>query len=109
MKRKKRGKRKHKMTKSNSETFHAKRRFKERYGIEFNKEMRKEMIRLIQMSQSHLVEVQSRRVTVRDVIYGGEVYRVVYDSIRQNIITVLPKEAQVSQQAEEAGSNPVNV
>ena len=88
-------------TKSDAQRAHAKKRFKERYGIEFNRHMRREFVKLIQHNQCHFIERQSSRITVWDLIYEGQVFRVVYDSKRQNIVTVIPDEKQAAKEKEE--------
>ncbi len=89
-------KKKKTLTKLEAERLHAKQRFLERYGIDFNRHMRREFERLIQCYQTHLIRKQSNETSVHDVIYEGEVYRVVYDKNRKTIITVLPDEKDVS-------------
>lgn len=78
------------MTKLHSERAHAKMRFMERHNLDFNRHIRREFERLILCKQTHLIEKQSNRVSVHDVIYEGKVYRVVWDRIRKTIITTLP-------------------
>jgi len=79
-------------TKLEAERLHAKQRFLERYGINFNRHMRRDFEILIKTKQTHLIKKQSNRTSIHDVIYGGEVYRVVWDKKRQTVITVLPDE-----------------
>ncbi len=86
-----RKKRKKKGDKSDAQRDHAKRRFKERYGFDFNRNIRREFVGLIQHNQCHLIEKQSNRTSVWDVIYEGNVFRVVYDKQRKNIVTVFPE------------------
>lgn len=76
--------------KGDAQRDHCKRRFRERYGIDFNRHVRREFVKLIQHNQCHFIEKQSNRVSVWDVIYGGQVFRVVYDKERKNIVTVFP-------------------
>ena len=95
-KKKKKGK-----TKLEAERAHCKRRFMERYAIDFNRHMRREFERLIQYCQTHLVRKQSNRVSIHDVIYEGEVYRVVYDKSRKTIVTVLPADKDILIEEEE--------
>ena len=86
---------KNKNGKITAERIHAKKRFLERYGLVFSKEVRLKFERLIRCHQSCIVEKQSNRISVHDVIYNGEVYRVVYDKNRKTIVTALPPEKQV--------------
>jgi hypothetical protein len=60
----------------------------ERYGIELNRIQRKELVKAIQRGDSTIIERQSHRVTVREV----QGMRVVYDQLRKEIVTFLPKE-----------------
>lgn len=90
-----RRKKKKSKTKQQAERAHCKQRFLERYGIEFNRHMRREFERLIQTSQTHLIKKQSNRVSIHDVIYEGIVYRVVYDRNRKTIVTVLPPDQDI--------------
>lgn len=76
--------------KGDAQRDHCKRRFRERYGIDFNRHLRREFVKLIQTHQCHFVEKQSNRVSVWDLIYEGDVFRVVYDKQRKNIVTVFP-------------------
>ena len=80
-----------KKSRTNKQRNHAKRRFKQRYGIDFNQQMRQEFRRLIQSNQCVLVEKQSNRISIWDVTYEGNVYRIVYDKQRKNVVTVLPE------------------
>jgi len=89
------------MTKLQAERAHCKQRFLERYGIEFNRHMRSEFEKLIQTNQTHLIKKQSNRVSIHDVIYEGEVYRVVYDKNRKTIVTVLPSDKDILIETEE--------
>ena len=83
-----------KKTKQESQRIHAKRRFLERYGLDFNRHVRREFERLIRCYQTHLIIQQSNRVSIHDVIYNGDVYRVVYDRNRHTIVTALPQDQE---------------
>jgi len=80
-----------KKSRTNKQRNHSKRRFRQRYGIDFNQQMRQEFRRLIQSNQCVLVEKQSNRISIWDVTYEGNVYRIVYDKQRKNVVTVLPE------------------
>lgn len=76
-------------TKREWETNHARKRFFERYGKNFNKAMRKTFISMIQTGKASLIEKQSNRVSKYSVFYENELYWVIYDSNRKNIVTAL--------------------
>ena len=80
------------MTKKKSENLHAKKRALERYNLTFTKAIRNHFKEQIQLNKGTFVSKQSRRVSLWDVDYSGETYRVVYDKQRHNIVTFLPKE-----------------
>jgi len=68
---------------------HAKKRFKERHGIDFNRNVRRFFISSIIDGKARFVQKQTNRVAVYDVDYNNKVYRVIYDRTRKNIITVM--------------------
>lgn len=71
---------------------HARRRARERYGLEFGPTTESEVLRVIQSSRSRLIERQSNRVSVHEVTLGdGLVVRVVYDRKRKQVVTFLPR------------------
>lgn len=72
---------------------HARKRAKERYGIQLTKELCRRIIAAIQSSDSNrrkLVVKQSLLRTVFDVPIDGQTFRVVYDTKRHCIATFLP-------------------
>jgi hypothetical protein len=69
---------------------HARKRFMQRYGLTLSRRVHDHMVQQIQTGKSILIDKQSLRVTVRDVTFDGNVYRVVYDNKRHCIVTVLP-------------------
>ena len=75
--------------KKNWETQHARERFAERYGVNFNKKMRKTFIEMIKTGKASLIEKQSNRVSKYTVFYESILYWVIYDRVRENIVTVL--------------------
>lgn len=81
------------MSKKTQQESHAKRRFKERFGISFTKHMHDEFMFQIRHSQAELLEKQSNRVSKFRVKYKEEHYTIIYDRERKTIVTVLPKSA----------------
>tara|TARA_Y100000034_G_scaffold91156_1_gene109940 strand:+ start:1008 stop:1268 length:261 start_codon:yes stop_codon:yes gene_type:complete len=82
---------KQKISKTKAQRIHAKKRFVERYGLDFTRHVRREFCRRIQKQEkARFIERQSTRVSVWDVEYEEKIYRVVYDKIRKSIVTVLP-------------------
>lgn len=65
---------------------HFERRSIERIGVLLDE---KELVKKIQANQLEFVERQSNRVTVFRHSFNGETYRLVYDKLRKQIITVL--------------------
>lgn len=80
------------MDKKTSERIHAKRRALQRYHIDFTKEVRNHIKTQIRNSTGKFLYRQSRRVTVWEVTYENIPLRVVYDTKRSEIVTVLPQE-----------------
>jgi predicted RNA-binding protein associated with RNAse of E/G family len=77
------------MSKNKAQREHARRRFRERFGVSFDRNKAHEFVKIIQRGAARFVERQSCRVTVFDVPYEGATYRVVYDKQRKNVVTVL--------------------
>lgn len=75
--------------KARAQFIHAMRRAKERYGIEYTQELKKDFIHQIQTSQAVHVEKKSGRVSTFLVNYQGKVLKVVYDNKRKEIVTFL--------------------
>lgn len=71
---------------------HAKRRAEERYGLVVNKDTRRKLLECIWNGRTTFVMKQSLRVSVFDVEFEGETYRVVYDKIRKEIVTFLDRD-----------------
>jgi hypothetical protein len=83
---------KRKLTKAQSQRAHAKRRAEERYGLSLNRNGQDEIVRKIQYGEAELVERQSNRVTIWKVCFQNTWIKVVYDSSRHTIASVLPME-----------------
>jgi hypothetical protein len=86
-------------TKSTAQRIHAFNRFKQRTGLHFTKEVRSKFITMIKNGKTTCVQQQSLRITVHDVTYDGKVYRVIYDKNRENIVTVLPHNADIKERS----------
>lgn len=68
---------------------HARRRFRERTGLNFSEKKERAFISKIQNNEAQLLENQSQRVGLYKVNYEGTDYKVVYDRNRKVIVTVL--------------------
>jgi len=81
------------ISKSTAQRIHAKRRFAMRTGLILTHELRRELSTKILERKAKLVEKQSNRVSIYDVehkIKGkSEVFRLVFDKMRKNIVTIL--------------------
>jgi hypothetical protein len=94
-------------TKKQAEQIHARRRAKERYDVNLNKDARRQIVHQIQNSLENLSQParglstvtpssatflakQSNRVTEWEVPYEGQDLRVLYDKKRKTLITCLP-------------------
>jgi hypothetical protein len=69
---------------------HARRRFRERYGIVLNEHQYKYLSQQISDNRAKFIEKQSNRVSVFELKYENQVVRVVYDKQTKQIVTVLP-------------------
>jgi hypothetical protein len=97
-------------TKKQAEQIHARRRAKERYDVDLNKDARRQIVGQIQQSLENIdlskqscsavsavmptaatfLAKQSNRVTEWEVPYEGQELRVLYDGKRKTLITCLP-------------------
>ena len=78
--------------KRDTQVKHARRRFWERYGMRVQESDLNYMKNLIKTGKSTPVETQSLRVSVHDLEFREEMCRVVYDKMREVVVTVLPRE-----------------
>ena len=78
-------------TKSNCERIHVKRRLKERFGIEVNRNDLSFIIAMIQNNSKDVTFIgkESNRVSLFDVFFNHQVIRFAYDKIRKELITAL--------------------
>ena len=88
----------HYFSKSDAQRIHAKRRFMQRKQIDFDRQLRRHVIWMIRNNHARLVQKTSNRVSVWDVLVLGTPCRVVYDSKRGNIVTVLPGKVESREQ-----------
>lgn len=77
--------------KKKAERLHCKRRFKERWDIDLTDEIRDMLEHQIRTGDSNFIRHESNRVSIHEVYYDYNFYRVVYDKMREAMITVLPK------------------
>lgn len=89
MAKRKKKRKKVKRTKEQSQNIHARRRFYQRFGIKLTKELKADIIRLIQQGFATHVEKQTNRVSLFDVFIEDRIVRVVYDKHRKNIVSAL--------------------
>lgn len=80
-------------SKKESEMKHLKRRWISRVGEEMNKQLHGKIVEAIQLGNSKVVERQSNRVTIHKITLDKEPLTVVYDRLRKQVVTVLPKES----------------
>lgn len=78
-------------SKARAQKYHAKRRARERFGIDLSYNDQIDMVEMIRNGQSRAVEKRSLRVTVHELEWDGQTLRVVYDKSRGTIVTVLPE------------------
>ena len=82
------------MNKKTSERIHAKRRALQRYNLEFTKKVRNQIKSKIQSNGAKFLHRQSRRVTVWEIDHENRKFKVVYDTMRGEIVTFLPLEQE---------------
>lgn len=76
-------------SKAKNQMQHAKRRFRQRLGIELTPALNKALLAQIQDGVAELVEHQSRRVSVFKTTIEGQQVRLVYDKNTKVIVTLL--------------------
>jgi len=81
------------VSKSTAQRIHAKRKFLLRVGVELTSELRRDLVNKILSKEAGLVSKQSNRVSIYDVKHVAEgkekVFRLVFDKMRKNIVTIL--------------------
>lgn len=94
-------------TKKQAQRIHAKKRFLERYRLDFTKELRREFVRIIQDGRARCLATQSNRISIFSVPYEGRWFEVVYDKTRHQVVTCLPEyEAPAPKDLQETSSQP---
>lgn len=88
-------------TKTKGERIHSTKRFLERFNINLTLEKRERIIRKIQNrhieKEAILIEKQTNRISLYDVIVENQVVRIVYDKIRKEIVTALHPDLEMSE------------
>ena len=77
---------KKKKTKKDNERIHFEKRCLERVGVFLD---RKEIIRKIKNQELEFIERQSNRITIWRYYFLDKSYRVVYDKLRKQCVTIL--------------------
>lgn len=85
-------------SKARAQQIHFQARSRQRAGFEIGKAGQDEIVRMIRGQAGKgkaatFLRRQSRRVTLWKVVYNGAELVVVYDSLRGQVVTVLPEEA----------------
>lgn len=76
------------MNKKQSQRIHAKRRAKERYGVELNSKDLKSLVTKIQKGDAEFV----RKISLTRSVFIVDGRKVVYDKLRKNIATFLSED-----------------
>ncbi len=81
------------LSKAEAQRIHARERFQRRKNINFTDELHQEAVGRIrhQDPRAHLIEKQSNRASIWSLEIAEVDCCVVYDSKRENIVTVLPE------------------
>ena len=74
---------------------HAKRRAKVRYDLQLSVDNHNEIVRLIQLQKGKCLGSQSNRVSHWEIEYKGKILHVVYDKLRKQVVTFLPRQNQL--------------
>lgn len=85
-------------TKKQNERVHAKRRALQRYGLNLTKTVRNQFKSKIQNNQGTFLYRRSRRISIWEIDYENNKYKVVYDTLRGEIVTFLPQEQTIGVQ-----------
>lgn len=81
------------LTKTVCERLHAKKRFLERYAIDYTKAVRVSLVNKIKKQKILASFGQSTRMSLHLVYFDGRYLPLAYDKLRGEITTVLPPEA----------------
>src|SRR6267154_2757729 len=93
------------MTKKTGQQIHARNRMWQRYGIWLTKKSRRELINLIRQRKARFLGQQSNRVEGWEVVFQGRKIKVLFDTFRGCLITVLPEGAKWEFENEPAIAN----
>jgi hypothetical protein len=85
----KKKKKKKTLDKQYSQTIHARKRFAERFNIDLNKELRKELVNSIRYGDAVFIRKQTNRIDVYSFIIEDKEVYTVYDKHRKTIVTAL--------------------
>lgn len=89
------------MSKEESERTHALRRLKLRYEVKGNPRVLVDRIEgLIQKNKSTPVKTQSNRISIHLVSCDNQMFKVVYDKARHQVVTFLPLEDSIDDEKE---------
>lgn len=78
-------------TKHKAQILHARKRAKERLGVNLTPDLRQRLIRDIQKGFARFLYRQSGRISVWEVFVLGRKATVIYDTDRHSIVTFLPR------------------
>ena len=77
-------------TKSENEAYHFKLRLQERYGLQINRKVYREMCQAAR--KANILRNQSLRISVRKIEYIGIEIYVIYDKQRKRLVTCLTED-----------------
>ena len=83
--------------KKRDQWFHAKQKFIERKGIDLTKKLNDELINIIysKPNKRKLIKKQSNRISIYDISYKEDIFRLVFDRFRKSIVTILPEDEEI--------------
>ncbi len=81
--------------KKEAQKLHVRRRFKERFNLDFNKTVNRHFLSEILSGRAEFLLRKSNRVSYHAVEYNNEVYNVVFDRFRSQVVTVLLPEMKI--------------
>ncbi len=87
--------------KAHSQRTHFKKRALERYGVDVNRHLYREMVEMIQNGKAVFIERQTNRIAafwlyLEKPPYTGVKLRVIYDKERKTLVTALPPEGEIN-------------
>lgn len=81
-------------SKAKAQQRHARRRARERFGIEFTQQVEEDVVKRIQAGEATLARKQSNRVSVFFLDIQGQEMAVVYDKQRKTVVTLFTAEME---------------